>query len=131
MEFSLRFAALTFSAGLLLPALLSGCTGGQTPRSISVATGGVAKFGREGIAKYHCGECHTIPGITGAHGVFGPPLIAIGRRSYIAGEFPNDPATLIRWVMDAPAMKPGTAMPDLNVPEQQARDIAAYLYTLR
>lgn len=101
------------------------------PRHISVATGGVPKLGRENIAKYHCGACHTIPGISGAHGVFGPPLTAIGRRTYIAGEFPNAPDTLVHWIMAPTSMKPGTAMPDLNIPEQQARNIAAYLYTLQ
>lgn len=131
-KLSSRIAAVfTVSAGLLLPAFLAGCTGGQTPRPMSLATGGVPKLGRQGIAKYHCGECHTIPGISGAHGVFGPPLVAIGRRTYIAGEFPNAPGTLIQWIMHASSMKPGTAMPNLNVPEQQARDIAAYLYTLQ
>lgn len=128
----MRIAVSSFGVGLILAAaLLSGCTCGQMPRTISVATGGVPKLGREGIAKYRCGECHTIPGINGAHGVFGPPLTAVGRRSYIAGEFPNDPGALVHWIMNAPAMKPGTAMPDLNVPEQQARDIAAYLYMLQ
>jgi cytochrome c1 len=29
------------------------------------------------------------------------------------------------------AIEPGTAMPNLDVREQDARDIAAYLYTLR
>jgi cytochrome c1 len=33
--------------------------------------------------------------------------------------------------MDAPKMKPRTAMPDLGLSEQQARDVAAYLYTLQ
>jgi len=28
-------------------------------------------------------------------------------------------------------MKPRTAMPELGLSEQQARDVAAYLYTLR
>lgn len=128
----MRIAGITLITSLFLAVtLLSGCTGGQTPRPMPVATGGVAKRGRLSIANYHCGACHTIPGIRGAHGVFGPPLNFMGRRTYIAGEFPNTPNTLAHWIMSPTSMKPGTAMPDLNVPQQQARDIAAYLYTLR
>ena len=34
-------------------------------------------------------------------------------------------------ILDAQAIEPGTAMPNLGVSEGQARSIAAYLYTLR
>lgn len=111
--------------------LLAGCTGGQHPRRISVATGGVPNAGRQVIIKYRCGACHTIPGISGAHGVFGPPLNAMGRRTYIAGQIPNAPDNLVHWIMAPTSLKPETAMPDLNIPEQQARNVAAYLYTLQ
>ncbi|HTZ57506.1 MAG TPA: c-type cytochrome [Acidobacteriaceae bacterium] len=106
-------------------------TGGQQPPVYRVVTGGTAHQGRQYIVKYGCGKCHTIPGIGGAHGVVGPPLNAIAARSYIAGNFPNNPDMMVHWIMDPPAMKPATAMPDLNISELQARDIAAYLYTLR
>ena len=129
---ALRKHALGSTVILALTAiLLSGCTGGQQPRRIAVATGGVPGVGRQVIAKYHCGECHTIPGIRGAHGVFGPPLNAMGRRTYIAGQIPNAPDNLVHWIMEPTSLKPQTAMPDLNIPEQQARDVAAYLYSLQ
>jgi cytochrome c1 len=78
-----------------------------------------------------CGSCHTIPGIRDANGVFGPPLTSFGRRSFIAGNFPNRPDNLEHWIMAPTSMKAKTAMPDLGLSEQQARDVAAYLYTLR
>ena len=53
------------------------------------------------------------------------------RRAYIAGQLPNQPENLIRWLVDPQAIEPGTAMPDLDVTPELARDIAAYLYTLR
>ena len=87
--------------------------------------------GRFVIQQYKCGSCHTIPGIHGANGVFGPPLDWFGRRSFIAGNFPNSPGNLVQWIMDAPAMKPKTAMPDLGVPQAEAQDAAAYLENLR
>lgn len=83
------------------------------------------------IERYGCGRCHTIPGVRAANGVVGPPLFFFSRRTYIAGELPNTPDNLIRWIRDPQSVEPGTAMPRLGVGEQQARDIAAFLYTLR
>lgn len=117
---------LSIAAGLM-----SGCTGGQVVQGYPVATGGYADRGQRILVQRRCGSCHTIPGIRNANGVFGPPLRAFARRSYIAGNFPNDPNYLVHWIMSPPSMKPKTAMPDLGLSEQQARDVAAYLYTLR
>jgi cytochrome c1 len=61
----------------------------------------------------------------------GPPLNFMARRTTLAGNFPNDPHHLVQWVMNPEEMKPRTAMPDLGLSEQQARDVAAYLYTLQ
>ena len=55
----------------------------------------------------------------------------IARREYIAGNFPNAPATLTHWIMEPQSMKPKTAMPDLGISSRQARDITAFLETLR
>jgi len=111
--------------------LISGCKGGQTTHPYTVATGGSADRGKATIVAYNCGKCHTIPGVRDAKGVFGPPLMALSRRTYIGGNFPNNPDTLVHWVMSPQSMKPRTAMPELGLSEPQARDIAAYLYTLR
>lgn len=118
--------------GLILVAeLLSGCTGGKALRSYHVATGGNVARGEQVIVQYKCGSCHTIPGIHNANGVFGPPLNELSHRSIIAGDFPNEPEILVHWVQSPTSMKPATAMPDLGLSEQQARDAAAYLETLR
>ena len=126
------------SGALALIALLGtatvalwGCSGGKAAKPYSIALGGSPHSGRQVIAEYKCGSCHTIPGIPHAHGVFGPPLNFIARRSILAGNFPNTPANLERWVMAPKSMKPGTAMPDLGLDQQQARDVAAYLETLQ
>jgi hypothetical protein len=60
----------------------------------------------------------------------GPPLTSFANRSYIAGQLVNSPDNLIRWIMDPQGVEPGTAMPDLGVIPEVARDMAAYLYTL-
>lgn len=87
--------------------------------------------GRTIIASYACGVCHSIPGIRGAHGIVGPPLAQFARRQFIAGVVPNHPATLVRWVKDPPSLSPQTGMPDMGLTDEEARHVAAYLYTLR
>lgn len=120
-------AALAMGAATVL----SACTGGRAVSMASAGTGGNPARGAALIQDYGCGRCHTIPGIRAADGVVGPPLFFFSRRVYIAGEVPNTPENLIRWVRNPPAIEPGTAMPVLGLDEQQARDVAAYLYTLR
>jgi cytochrome c len=87
--------------------------------------------GRQDIQSYGCGACHVIPGVTAARGMVGPPLTNWARRGVIAGHMANTPDNLVRWIENPPAVEKGTLMPDLGVSEGQARDIAAYLYTLR
>ena len=87
--------------------------------------------GRTAISRYGCGSCHTIPGITGAEGLVGPPLAQIASRVYIAGVLSNEPDNMIRWIQNPPAVDSKTAMPNMGVTQRDARDIAAYLYTLR
>jgi cytochrome c len=111
--------------------LTSGCNGGQITHSYTVRTGGSADRGRATMIEYGCGKCHTVPGIREAKGVVGPPLTALSRRTFIGGNFANTPDNLVHWVMSPKAMKPRTAMPDLGLSEEQARDVAAYLYTLQ
>lgn len=93
--------------------------------------GGDSDRGRAALARYECGVCHVIPGIPHAVGKVGPALDNYSHRSYVAGKFPNDPETLVRWILDAPAMAPRTAMPAIAMTEQEARDMAAYLYEPR
>jgi cytochrome c1 len=94
-------------------------------------TGGDAARGRLLLAQYQCGSCHQIPGVDGARGMTGPALDAFGRRSYVAGFLPNYPDALVRWIVDPPAVKPGTAMPAMGVSAEDARHMAAYLYQLK
>ena len=95
------------------------------------AVPGDPKAGRAALERYQCGACHAIPGIAGARGLVGPPLTEYGQRVYIAGKFPKEPALLAKWIQDAPALAPQTAMPNVGVTEADARDIAAYLLQLR
>ena len=78
-----------------------------------------------------CGACHTIPGVPGAAGLVGPPLTAFGRRGYIAGRVSNNRSNLVRWLIDPRTVDPMTVMPRVGLSDQQARQAAAYLYTLK
>jgi cytochrome c len=83
------------------------------------------------MTEYGCIACHTIPGVTRADATVGPPLTGWAKRASIAGEFPNTPENLIAWIQDPQAMNPGSIMPDVGVPDAVARDMSAYLYTLK
>lgn len=122
---------ILFTLMMAVLGALAGCTGGDTVFAYSVPTGGDFRHGKDRIMHYGCGSCHSIPGVPNAHGLVGPPLILFGRRTYIAGELPNTPDNLVQWLRDPKSVEAGTAMPNLGVTEQDARDIAAYLYTLR
>ena len=116
------------SAAVAAALLLFGCS--PPPAYRPEPTGGDVDRGSVAIAKYQCGACHLIPGIRGARGRVGPPLQSFARHSYIAGRYPNTPQVLVQWLQDPPGMAPRTAMPDVGVSSDEARDIAAFLYTL-
>ena len=90
-----------------------------------------AERGKQQIIAYGCGSCHVIPGIGQATGLVGPPLTHFAKRAYIAGEVPNNPEFLTQWIAVPQSIEPGTVMPNLGVSYGKARDIAAYLYTLK
>jgi cytochrome c2 len=77
-----------------------------------------------------CPACHAIPGVDTIKGVVGPPLAGLARRGSIAGQLPNRPGVLIAFLQDPPALVPETGMPDVGLTNEQARHVAAYLYTL-
>lgn len=121
-------------APLALAALLalSACTqAGVSAREAAALTGGgSAERGKAWMEEYGCGGCHEIPGIPGARGRVGPPLGDVTTRLFIAGATENKPSNLIAWIRDPPAVDSSTAMPNVGLNRQQARDVAAYLYTL-
>jgi len=89
--------------------------------------GGNPERGARLITTYGCGSCHTVAGVRGADGMVGPPLTDVGKRTYLAGELPTGAQTMQRWIRSPQSVEPGTAMPDLGVTAQDARDLAAFL----
>jgi len=116
-------------ASFLLAAILCGCDAHES-EAVAAHDIGNPEQGARLIHRVSCGACHSIPGIPGAHGHVGPPLAGFARRIYIAGVLPNTPTNLVRWVINPPAIAPTTAMPVLGLTPHDARDVAAYLYTL-
>jgi len=115
----------------VLLALAGAACGSAEPANPPQLPEGNAEAGLQAIADFGCGGCHVVPGLRGVNGTVGPPLTDFGRRHYIAGMLPNNADNLTQWILDPQSVNPGTAMPDVGVTEQQARDIAAYLLSLR
>lgn len=127
-------------ASVLLPVVLiafsvafaSACDSGKAAASEAEAlTGGNVDRGKVAIGKYGCGSCHTIPGIEGAEATVGPPLNSIAVRGYLAGHLSNSPDNMMKWIQHPQRIDPQVVMPEMGVTDQDARDITAYLYTLR
>lgn len=67
-----------------------------------------------------CIACHSVGG---KGGLVGPALDGVGRR--IDAEY------LDRWLADPQTLKPGTAMPNLGLSEEQRAELVAWLGTLQ
>jgi cytochrome c1 len=127
--------AATWIAATAFCALLTACWDGELINTGSdlagLEFGGDPKAGVHEITRTGCGACHTIPGIAEANGLVGPPLTQMGRRTYLAGVLRNTPDNMMVWLQKPQKVVPGNAMPDMGLSEQQARNITAYLYTLK
>lgn len=92
-------------------------------------TGGNPSRGEAMFIEYGCGSCHAVKGVRTATGMVGPPLDGIALRVIVAGKLANKPENMEKWIRDPQQVSPGTAMPDLNVGDRDARDITAFLYS--
>lgn len=119
---------LTTGALLCAAVLASGCAK-EEPASRVV--GGDPERGRLLVQQYQCAACHFIPEVQGPNGDAGPSLESMGRLSYIAGSIPNQPENMIRFLQNPPAVKPGTLMPALGITDDEARHMAAFMYSLK
>jgi cytochrome c2 len=123
----------TRSKLVVLGAALVGATvlGGCTPSKAKQPVQGNAEAGVSTITRHACGSCHQIPGVQAANGLVGPPLGGVAARVYLAGHLLNTPDNMLLWLRNPQAVFPGNAMPDMGLSDKEARDVAAYLYTLR
>ena len=110
---------------LVLTVIMAGCNK-TSDRSL-----GDARRGPALMAHFGCGTCHSIPGVPGAIGQVGPPLDNIGARTILAGFLSNTPDNMVAWLEKPQSIVPGNAMPDMEIDDHDAKDITAYLLTLR
>ncbi len=76
---------------------------------------------------YGCSSCHVISKAQSSSGKVGPPLTGLGSRAYLAGRLPNTHENLVRWIRFPQQVDPGTLMPNLNVTETDAQEMAHIL----
>jgi cytochrome c len=128
-----RGLRLPVPVGVVVTALLllGGCGGEREDRPPFAVAGGEAARGPALIREHGCHSCHTIPGVRGATALVGPPLTQWSRRIYIAGLVQNTPEYLVAWLQNPQSIHPESAMPNMGVTAEEARHIAAYLYTIR
>lgn len=82
---------------------------------------------RERFTAYGCSSCHVIPEAQSSAGKVGPPLTGLGSRAYLAGRLPNTHENLVRWIRFPQTVEPGTVMPNMNVTENDAQEMAQAL----
>ncbi|MBE1529878.1 cytochrome c1 [Sphingopyxis sp. OAS728] len=87
--------------------------------------------GKAAAVRLGCGACHDMPGVGWPKGTIGPSLAGIGDRALIAGKVPNGEPQLAAFVRDAPSQVPESGMPAVPMTSSEARDIAAWLRSLR
>ena len=124
--------------------LLAGCqsspaTGAPTaskapPAGPESADAAGAAEGKKLFVVKGCVACHRAPGVPEAQGTIGPNLRGIGDRSKVtrfAGSIDNTHENMVRWLLNPPAMKPGTAMPNAGLTQEEAETLTAFLETLK
>ncbi len=118
------------AGGGLYAAYQAKLAGEMRTRAVSLTAGNPDR-GRELTHRYGCAGCHTIPGVPGSRGMVGPTLQGFAARVYVGGVVTNTPDSLIQWIENPRSLDPKTAMPVTGISREEARHVAAYLYTLR
>jgi mono/diheme cytochrome c family protein len=126
-----RFREALVASGLSAPSTLPPQFAPTTHDALGQAMGGDPDRGRYVLLQYGCITCHDIPGVVGAAIPVGPPLDGMALRSFIGGVMPNSAENMVRWLLAPQQFVPDGAMPNLGVTERDARDMAAYLESLR
>lgn len=118
------------TAYIVLPllAVMAACK--APPEDRHAVAGADPESGRKLAHERGCGSCHHIPGVW-PQGTIGPPLTTFAGQALIAGRLPNRADVLAAFVRDAPSLIPDSTMPAMPLSEGEARDVAAFLYTLK
>jgi cytochrome c oxidase subunit 2 len=99
-------------------------------RPASAALDPIAAKGRDVFMSRGCALCHAIRG-TRAGGRYGPDLTHVADRTTLAaGTLPNSPQSLMAWIADPQAIKPGNKMPIVPLTQGERAALTAYLGSL-
>ena len=120
---------------LLLPLLAAACNRDEASKSLTPpepAPIGNVERGRALAGQYGCNVCHAMPGVDGPQGSLGPSLAGIASRPTISfGTVQNTPANLVQFIQNPASLNPQSSMPPIGLADADAKDIAAYLLTLK
>jgi cytochrome c len=131
LKMTLGLLALAFFAGAVSLVVQKRQTDVERTRAATAMTGGDPRAGLTAMGRHGCGACHEVPGLAEAAGRVGPPLDKVATRAFIGGTLPNQPAAMAQFIARPQHVQPQGGMPDMPLTPSEARDIAAYLYTLR
>jgi cytochrome c len=127
MNFRICTAILTAFSSLIG---IAACSTAQN-QSEPPTTKAQVEHGKYLVLFHGCETCHDIPDIHGVRGSIGPSLKHFATKYYLAGELPNSPENLRRWIQHPHSINSRTVMPDMNVTDDDAADIALFLETLQ
>lgn len=127
----LSHALMAFDVIAMEPAAFDRWLAAQR-RAAPVPVDAVARRGAAVFADAGCAGCHAIAG-TAATGRIGPDFSHIGARTTLgAGIMPMTTPNLVRFIRNAPAVKPGARMPAYtHLSRADTVAIARYLETLQ
>jgi cytochrome c len=116
-------------ASVLAAAALVAWKDQHQARGVAVAmAGGDPARAPDIIRRFGCAGCHTIPGIPGGDGKVGGPLTDLKGRVYVGGVATNTADNLVAWIVSPQTFSPRSAMPATGISEEEARDVATFLY---
>ncbi|HEX7284619.1 MAG TPA: c-type cytochrome [Candidatus Angelobacter sp.] len=90
------------------------------PHALDAAAAGRGK--QLFYSRYQCQSCH-IADYKNDKGYVGPALASVGNRL--------TPAWMYKWLKDPNALRAGTLMPNFSLKDDEARDLTAFLMTLK
>lgn len=93
-------------------------------------TGGSITRGQELVKIHGCVACHSVSGVASVNDGYGPSFDDFPAQRLIGGSVENEPDTLIQFLISPQTVIPDTAMPTVGISEEDARDIATWLYSL-
>ena len=117
---------------ILLVTLVMACRETPAAQQPPPAASGDAARGRQLVAQYACNVCHVVPSTQGPQGSLGPSLAGVASRPSISnGTVENTPDHLRQFIQNPASLNPQSSMPPIGMPDGDARDLAAFLLTLR